>query len=112
MSRLKRSISSSRLIIVPGDGHDAATVRPQPLRGAQLLAFVQQARRRLELLVLEQPPDQRVARILLLALDARRRLRPRQQHLRFDVNERRRHHDVLARHVQVEAPAAVFDGVG
>ena len=90
-----------RLVVVAGDFRDPA-VGPQPLRGAQLLPFVQQARRRLEFLVLEEPPDQRVARIVLLRFDACRRLRPRQQHLRLDVNQRRRHHDVLARDVQIE----------
>ena len=79
-----------------------ALVGPQPLRRAQLLALVQQAGGRLELLVLEQPADQRVARILLLALDAGRRLRPRQQHLRLDVNQRRRHHEELAGDVEVQ----------
>ena len=63
-----------RLVVVARDvGH--ALVGPQPLRRAQLLALVQQSRGGLELLMLEQPPHQRVARIFFFALDARRRLR-------------------------------------
>ena len=79
-----------------------ALVGPLPLRRPQLLALVQQLGRRLELLVLEQPADERVARIFLLAFDAGRRLRPRQQHLRLDVNQRRRHHEELAGDVEVQ----------
>ena len=58
-----------RLVVVAGDRRDPL-VGPLPLRRPHLLALVQQAGGRLELLVLEQPADQRVARILLLALDA------------------------------------------
>ena len=79
-----------------------ALVGPLPLRRPHLLALVQQLGGRLELLVLEQPAHQRVARIFLLALDAGRRFRPRQQHLRLDVNERRGHHEELAGDVEVE----------
>ena len=60
-----------RLVVVAGDRRDAL-VRPLPLRRAQLLAFVQQSGGRLELLVLEQPADQRVARILFLVPSTRR----------------------------------------
>ena len=47
-------------------------------------------------------PDERVARIFFLALYAGRCFRPWQQHLRLDVDERRRHHQELARDVEVE----------
>ena len=94
-----------RLVVVAGDlGHPL--VGALPLRGAHLLALVQQPGGRLEFLVLEQPADERVARILLLALDAGGRLRPRQQHPRLDVNQRRRHHEELAGDVEVRAPAS------
>ena len=63
---------------------------------------MQQLGGRLELLVLEQPPDQRVARVFLLAFDACSRLGPRQQHLRLDVNQRRGHHQELARDVEIQ----------
>ena len=90
-----------RLVVVAGDLGDAL-VGPQPLRRAQLLALVQQVGGRLELLVLEQPAHQRVARIFFLAFDAGRGLRPRQQHLRLDVDQRRRHHEELAGDVEVQ----------
>ena len=59
--------------------------------------------RLLVLLVLEEPPDERLARIFLLVervvlLTGGRR---GEQHLRLDVRERRRHHEVLARDVEV-----------
>ena len=63
---------------------------------------MQQLGGRLELLVLEQPPHERVARIFLLALDSGRGLGPRQQRPRLDVDERRRHHEEFTRHVQIE----------
>jgi hypothetical protein len=62
-------------------------------------------RRVLVLLVLEQTPDQLGARIdLLLGLGLFVRLRRigRQEHLALDVGEGRRHHEVLARHVEIE----------
>ena len=89
------------LVVVAGELGDAA-VGPQPLRGAQLLALVQQSGGRLELLMLEQPAHQRVARVLDLAFDAGGGLRPRQQHLRLDVDQRRRHHEELAGDVEIE----------
>ena len=52
--------------------------------------------------MLEQPAHQRVARILLVAFDAGGGFRPRQQHLRLDVDERRRHHQELAGDVEVQ----------
>jgi hypothetical protein len=63
-------------------------------------ALVQQLCRRLELLVLQQPADQGVARILF-------RLRllgvlPRQQHLRLDMDQRRGHHQEFAHDVQIQ----------
>ena len=53
-----------RLVLVARDRRDAA-VGPHPLRLAQRLALVQQLGRRAVPLVLEQPPDQRLARVLL-----------------------------------------------
>ena len=53
-----------RLGRLAGDLGDRA-VGPRPLRAAQRLALVQQLGRRLELLVLEQPAHQRLARILV-----------------------------------------------
>ena len=99
--RLNRSTSSSGSYSSPAMLGDAL-VRALPLRGAQRLALVQQFRGGLELLVLEQPPHQRVARILFLALDAGGRLGARQQHLRLDVDERRGHHQEFARDVEVQ----------
>ena len=52
-----------RLRRLADDVGDAA-VGPAPLRAALNLAFVQQLGGRLELLVLEQPPHERLARIL------------------------------------------------
>ena len=75
------------------------TVGARPLRAAQRLALVQQLGRRLELLVLEQPPHQRLARIFLGIF--LRRVGARQQHPRLDVDQRRRHHQELARDVEV-----------
>ena len=77
-------------------------VRPQPLRGAHLLPLVQQSRSRFVLLVLEQPPYERITRIFLVPLDAGGGLRPRQQHPRLDVDERGGHHKELACDVQVQ----------
>ena len=71
-SRLKRSTSSSGSYRLAGERLDPR-VGPRPLRAAQRLAIVQQLGRRLEPLVLEQPPDQRIARVDLLVLDAGRR---------------------------------------
>ena len=76
-SRLKRSTSSSGSYSSPAIGH--ALVGAQPLCGAELFTFVQQAGRGLELLVLEQPAHQRLARILVDALVVLRRIRTRQQ---------------------------------
>src|SRR6185503_15743680 len=90
-----------RLVFVAGNLGDAS-VGPQPLRRAQLLALVQQPGGGLELLVLEQAPHQRVARIFLLLFDAGGGLGTRQQHLRLDVNQRRRHDDVFAGGVEIE----------
>ena len=53
-----------RLVVVAGRLGDAR-VGAHELRAAQRLALVQQLRRRLVFLVLEQPADQRLARILL-----------------------------------------------
>jgi hypothetical protein len=63
---------------------------------------VQQLRRRLELLMLDQPPHERLARILLGLAPARRRLGAGQQHLRLDVNQRRRHDQELAGDVEIQ----------
>ena len=54
----------------------------------------------LEALVFLQAPDQLRARILLDAIG--RDLRPRQQHARFDLRERGRHHQVLARELELQ----------
>ena len=88
------------LVLVAGDLGDAA-VRPQPLRRPQLFALVEQAGGGFVFLVLEEAADERVARIFFFALDAGGGFGPRQQHLRLDVNQRRRHHEVLARDVEV-----------
>ena len=56
------------LVVVAGDRRDAL-VGPLPLRRAHLLALVQELGGGLELLVLEQPADQRVARIVFFAVD-------------------------------------------
>jgi hypothetical protein len=72
------------------------------LRAAHQLALVQQSGRRAVLLVLEQPAHQRFARILFVAGGVLGRLGPRQQHLRLDVDERRRHHQELASQVEVQ----------
>src|SRR5947207_3423295 len=55
-----------RLVLVTSNARDPL-VRPEPLRGPQLLALVQQLRRCLELPVFEKAPDEAVARILLVA---------------------------------------------
>jgi hypothetical protein len=89
--RLKRSRFADHL----GDW----SVGPRPLRAAQRFALVQQLRRGLELLVLEQAAHQRLARILLGIF--LRRVGARQQHPRLDVDQRRRHHQELPRDVQV-----------
>ena len=61
---------------------------------------MQQLGRGLELLVLEQPADERLARILFRIL--LRGIGPRQQHARLDVNQRRGHHEELPRDVEVQ----------
>ena len=58
-----------RLVVVAGDGRHTL-VWTLPLGRAHLLALVEQACSGLELLVLEQPAHQGVARVVLLALDA------------------------------------------
>ena len=68
---------------------------------------MQQLRRGLEFLVLEQAPHQRVSRIFLFARIAGRGLWPRQQHLALDVNQRRRHHQEFAGDVEVKTKLAV-----
>ena len=77
-------------------------VGPLPLRGPHLLAFVKQPGGRFVPLVLEQPPHQDVARILLVAVDAGSRLGPRQQHSGLDVNQRGRHHQEVAGDVEIQ----------
>ena len=90
-----------RLVGVAGGlGH--AGVRAAELRAAQRLAVVQQLRRRLVLLVLEQAAHQRLARILLGFGVLLRRVGTRQQRARLDVNQRRRHHQELPGHVEVQ----------
>ena len=74
----------------------AATGQPAPARARAA------ARGGLELLVLEQPSHQGIARILFFAFDARRRFRPRQQHLRLDVNQSGCHHEELPRDIEVQ----------
>src|SRR5262249_47906940 len=88
-----------RLRRLAGDLGDRP-VGARPLRAAQRLALVQQLRGRLELLVFEQPAHQRLARILFRIF--LRRIRTRQEHPRLDVNQRRSHHEELARHVEVQ----------
>ena len=100
-SRLNRSTSSSGSYVSPA-ASATLRVRPHELRAAQRLALVQQLGRRLELLVLEQPPHQRLARILFRLAVLLRRIGPRQQHPRLDVDERRRHDQELAGHVEVQ----------
>jgi hypothetical protein len=64
---------------------------------------VQQAGGRLEFLVLEQPADQRVARVFLrFAFHAGGGFRPRQQHLRLDVDQSSRHDEEVAGDVEIE----------
>ena len=70
------------------------------LRSVSLI--VQQLGGGLEFLVLEQPPDQRIARIFLVVGIAGGGLGPRQQHPALDVDQRRRHHQELAGDVEVE----------
>ena len=77
-------------------------VGARPLRAAQRLALVQQLGRRLEVLVLEQAADQRVARIFVVVGSPARGLGPRQQHPALDVDQRRRHHQELAGEVEIE----------
>ena len=89
------------LVVVAGDLLDAR-IGPAPLRAAQRFLVVQQLGGGLELLVLEQAADQRVARIFLVRRIAGRGLGPRQQHLALDVDQRRRHHQELAGDVEVQ----------
>ncbi len=96
--RLKRSISIS------GSGASPAIseIGPsglRPLRAAQRFALVQELGRRLELLMLEQPPDQRLARVFVGVF--LRRDRAAAEAPRLDVNERRRHDQELSGHVEV-----------
>jgi hypothetical protein len=63
---------------------------------------VQHAGGGLELLMLEQPSHQGITRILWFAFDARRRFRPRQQHLRLDVNQSGCHHEEFPRDIEVQ----------
>ncbi len=74
-------------------------VRSRPLGAAERFPLVQQLGRRFELLVLEQPPDQRLAwilaRIFLCGIGAR------QQRPRLDVDQRGRHDQELTRHIQI-----------
>ena len=74
----------------------------RPLRAAQRFLVVQHLGGGLELLVLEQAPHQRVARIFFVRRIAGRGLGPRQQHLALDVDQRRRHHQEFAGDVEVE----------
>jgi hypothetical protein len=52
--------------------------------------------------VLEQAPHERFARILFRTAIGLLGIGPRQQRARLDVNQRRRHHQELPRHVEVE----------
>ena len=63
---------------------------------------MQQAGRGLELLVLEQPTHQRIARIFGDVLVACRRLRARQQHFRLDVDKGCGHHQKLAGEIEIQ----------
>ncbi len=56
----------------------------------------------LELLMFEQPPDQRIARVFRVRIVGLRRVGARQQHPALDVNQRRGHHQELAGDVEVE----------
>ncbi len=57
---------------------------------------------RLVLLVLEEAPHERFARILLKALVVLGGIGTRQQHARLDVDEGRRHHEELSRDVEIQ----------
>ena len=89
------------LVLVARRGGDAG-VGADELGAADRLALVEQFRRGLEFLVLEQPPDQRFARILFGFAVGRRRFRSRQNRARLDVDQRRRHHQELAGDVQIQ----------
>ena len=88
------------LDVLAGDVGDGR-IRARPLGAAPRLALVQQFRGHLEPLMFDQPADQRLARILFLPVELRLGRRPRQQHARLDVDQRRRHHQELARDVEV-----------
>jgi hypothetical protein len=62
---------------------------------------VQQFGSGLVLLMFEQSPHERLARILL-GLVLLSRVRARQQRARLDMNQRRRHDEELARNIQVQ----------
>ena len=75
-------------------------IRPRPNVILDLLLLIQQLRGVLEFLVFEQPVNQLVARIF-------QRIGPgerigRQQHLRFDVDQRRGHVDEIGGDVDIE----------
>src|SRR2546422_578103 len=65
---------------------------------ADLRQLVERAGGLLDSLVLEQPPHQLGARVLLRRLERRR---PRQQQARLDLHQHRRHHQVLGGELQV-----------
>src|SRR6185503_14127734 len=70
-------------------------VGPDPGGGADLALLVQQPRRLLVALELEQAPDQLLARILRVFFSLRLRGAHRHQHLRLDVDEGSGHDHVL-----------------
>ena len=74
-------------------------VRPRPDVGLDLLLFIQELRGVFELFVFEQAVHQLVARVLLLR--SRERI-GRKKHLRFDVDQRRRHVDEVSRDVDIQ----------
>ena len=67
-----------------------------------LAARIEHLRRRFELLVFEQPFDQLRARVFVQVFLAIGIRIGREQHLRFDVNQRRGHHQKIARDGDVQ----------
>ena len=63
---------------------------------------MQQLGRRLEFLVLDQPPNQRITRIFGVAIVLRLELEPGHQRARLDVYQRGGHHQEVTRDVEVE----------
>ena len=88
-----------RLVLLAGDLRDAV-VRSAPLGTSHRFPIVQQLSCRLEFLMLQQAAHERLAGILFgLIL---RGIRPRQQHTGLDVDERRRHQQEVAGHIEIQ----------